>query len=109
MIRGEVEFAERMVYCDVGNEIGVYRQDGTFYRVLGTRALELPAVAGKVRPEPMWVRYSWNRDGSWSLLDDQVPERDEIRSYYRNAESMLMAPRFDPQETARLRALGYVE
>ncbi|MGY8803749.1 MAG: sulfatase [bacterium] len=109
IVRGEQRLAERLLYCDVGNEIGVYLQDRTFYRVMGKRALELPSFDGKPRPEPLWTRYRWNVDESWSLLDDQVPEKDEVRAYVRNAVKNVGAPRFDDQEIDRLRALGYVE
>ena len=109
VIRGEVKLAERLVYCDVGNEIGVYRQDRTFYRVLGKRALERATPKGQRRREPLWVRYKWNRDETWTLLDDQVSDQNEIRSYYLNATTPARAPLLDDQEIDRLRALGYVE
>jgi arylsulfatase A-like enzyme len=102
---------ERTVYCDLGPEVGAYRDDG-FVRVLGTLAPWQRADGDEVTAnEPSGLRFAWHGDGSWDLAppaDGDGALSAEIRRYVDDAVPMQRAAPRREEERLQLRALGYV-
>ncbi len=109
VIRGETTIAERIVYCDIGDEIAVYRSDRTFHRLIGKSALAWAHTGRGRGRDPVWVRYRWNHDETFDPIDGGHSNEDEVRAYYRNVTPFVVAPPLDAEEIDQLRALGYVE
>jgi arylsulfatase len=98
---------ERIVYCDVGWELGAYGGDG-FLR-LATPSSPWSTDPGHVtRPPEVGFRYEWPSDGSWSLRGRELDVPEPIARYAIEAVPMRRATSPEADELDRLRALGYV-
>jgi arylsulfatase A-like enzyme len=109
-LRGERPPADRLLYCDVGHEVGVYRSDG-FLRVLGTQGA-WERDAGAKAPAPIQaLPFRWNEDGSWSVHDETPTPADAaaVRRYVGRTVPMHHVAAPTDAERELLRALGYLE
>jgi arylsulfatase len=102
---------ERSVICDGGEELVAYREGG-FVRAVELARAWTPGAA----LDPGWGAYRWDGANAYAQLDDEASERalvlrdfESLDHYLRHPVPMLPAEAPDPAETARLRALGYLD
>jgi arylsulfatase len=100
VLRGAATLPERTVFCDVGDEVGAYRDD------LFLRARLGPSL-GDTRTGT-WKSYRWSADGSLATADAAGALRPHIEEYARNQIPMNSAAQPSDEEAERLRALGYL-
>jgi arylsulfatase A-like enzyme len=93
---------DRVVSCDVPDDVSAYRGDLLFRR---SRRI-LPASR---RPPLQVGGYRWDTEGTLSRTRDALPLREEIRSYLRSEVPTVEIETADREEESHLRALGYLE
>lgn len=98
-LRGESTVPHRTLFCDVGVEVGAYRDD------LYLRA-RLGSSLGDIR-KGTWTGYRWRADGL-AVASEADELRSELERYASVQTPTADAEALSAEQAARLRALGYL-
>lgn len=106
-LRDQRPIPDRIVFCDIGNEVSAYSGDH-FLRVRGTERAWTRAHEPAAPPVLSWSAYRWDGATGWEPTRLDPALQAPVTRYVEKAVPMLSAPPLDVTDYQGLEALGYL-
>ncbi len=92
---------DRIVFTDIGTEVGAYHQD---------RIVRVFLFFGIGRKDPSsWEHWRWESDGSITRTEEDMALRAPVAEYIARHAPLNETVKIDPEQAKRLRAIGYLD